>query len=154
MNACASRPCLNGGSCRAAGNEYTCRCLVAWTGTRCETGNSQNHHCLVMKQRTRVSVRPWIAFYGVPWSSIFLYHDSELDAKFIMANVDNIELTKLLLTISHCWVICIWHTRINVYRSPVIIVKNICPFGIVVTLIYTFGLFGSRLKLWSSYLVR
>ena len=39
INECLSDPCLNGGSCSAIGNEYTCECVDGYTGIHCESGN-------------------------------------------------------------------------------------------------------------------
>ena len=36
-DACASFPCLNGGTCHPGTNGYTCTCTNLFTGTRCET---------------------------------------------------------------------------------------------------------------------
>ena len=37
INACTSQPCANGGSCVwKMGNTYTCNCLAANDGSRCE----------------------------------------------------------------------------------------------------------------------
>ena len=36
MNACASAPCYNSGTCSNVGNSYQCRCPSGWSGARCE----------------------------------------------------------------------------------------------------------------------
>lgn len=38
---CQSNPCLNGGTCNKNGKSFTCTCLSAYTGTRCEDEGSQ-----------------------------------------------------------------------------------------------------------------
>ncbi|XP_078459193.1 protocadherin Fat 1-like isoform X2 [Lampetra planeri] len=35
-DACASKPCANGGVCQMSGSRYTCSCPRAFTGTRCQ----------------------------------------------------------------------------------------------------------------------
>ena len=37
-NECASTPCMYGGTCTDAFNNYTCACANGYTGSRCETG--------------------------------------------------------------------------------------------------------------------
>lgn len=34
---CASSPCLNNGECIKTGRDYTCKCNLNFTGSRCET---------------------------------------------------------------------------------------------------------------------
>ncbi|XP_072028805.1 uncharacterized protein [Amphiura filiformis] len=49
INECASSPCLNGGTCRDGVNQYTCICLLGYTGLRCERNFDEctlgTHNC-------------------------------------------------------------------------------------------------------------
>ena len=40
LDACASTPCLNGGTCTDGVNTFTCECVTGYTGTTCGTGRS------------------------------------------------------------------------------------------------------------------
>ena len=37
-NECDSNPCLNGGTCTDAVNQYSCSCVSGYAGINCETG--------------------------------------------------------------------------------------------------------------------
>ena len=57
IDACSSRPCLNGGICNATANGFTCSCSPLLTGVRCEIGigkfcdesNSKGHFLLIVR---------------------------------------------------------------------------------------------------------
>ena len=37
INPCDAKPCLNGGTCKASDNGYSCQCPDKFTGDNCET---------------------------------------------------------------------------------------------------------------------
>lgn len=44
IDECSSEPCLNSVSCDDEVNRYHCTCVEGYTGTHCETGQSEHCH--------------------------------------------------------------------------------------------------------------
>ena len=40
LDACASSPCRNGGTCIDEGNQFTCICMSGYAGVLCDAGGS------------------------------------------------------------------------------------------------------------------
>ena len=47
IDECVAAPCDNGGTCTDQVNSYTCNCVGGYTGLTCQTGNYDNHTCIL-----------------------------------------------------------------------------------------------------------
>ena len=60
---CAVQPCLNGGTCIDAVNDYTCNCAVGYTGKNCSVGKNSMAMSKVDKQGTHMSEERFLFLY-------------------------------------------------------------------------------------------
>ena len=71
-NECASKPCLNQGTCLDRVNRYICRCKRGYRGLRCKTGKSYtntdvNYYCFDSCQKYN-SCQCVAYIYAIHWA--------------------------------------------------------------------------------------
>lgn len=92
-DSCASRPCMNNGTCQNVNGGYQCTCPSSFTGTQCETRNNIKLTCINNLSHLQVMsvhpIRVWTVLLVLPMVLVVFHVDVLRD---IQVNVVKIKM--------------------------------------------------------------